>query len=426
MPKLTLVSNVAEFGLFRSLATTRPRLIASALTAGAATAAVGFGSAHYAMRLSSSVVLNMGLITLNMLLVMISAYLLALLAGDLFFPGPWREQIILGDRSYRDDVDADVSVQDHNAEFLILWFLLVLGQALLINTLSGGFFTTYNEEGYFLTRMRSEAVEDRLAALRELSDPMNVSLWENETLHEVILDGLEDVNGEVREQAAWTAGKLKLTVAQPALLELLQDREAPVDARGEAALALGRIGANEVALQALLDALQTGDSELKVWALRGLAAAKAPGVHDAIATWHNADDEELVRHVFYALRVLEDPDTRPWVRAQLELAPGGARECMLLDTYKMVANEQDVVWARRRFMEAPKEKMCERVVWEERDEAQHVLVFGDSHRLKYVKIVANSGKGREYMDWFQRIINDAQEETRVREVASQIVMQFKR
>jgi NO-binding membrane sensor protein with MHYT domain len=98
MPRIKLVTNVSEYALLRGLARTRARLVVSTLLATAAMVGFGLWSAHYVLEVSSSVGVNLGLITFNMMVMLVAAYLQTVLIGDIVFSGPWREQVILGEQ----------------------------------------------------------------------------------------------------------------------------------------------------------------------------------------------------------------------------------------------------------------------------------------------------------------------------------------
>ena len=422
MPKLKLVHNVGEFGIFKSVAGSRGTLAVAAALGVAVCVAFGWWTNGYVFERSASVGLNMLLITANMLTLMIAAYLCALLAGDVFFPGPWREQVILGDRSFKEDAEAQVVVADHSAEFLILCFLFFVGGAWGLNTAAGGFLSRYHDEGYFQVRLRADDPAERLDSMVEMADPMQASLWANGSLQDAVVGALSDTDPKVRAQAAWNAGKMEIKLAEERLRAIVVDEDEPAEVRGEAAVALAKLGPEELERAALVKMLSGAkDKETKMWALRAVALGQIVEAQPVLQEMGATDDEELMGYVFWAMRKAESPEARVYLRAELDKAGEGLRQCVLLDTLKMVATSEDVTWARKAFMRAPKEKRCDRVFWQERDESVHNVVFDDPMRVKYMKIVANSGQGAEQRVWFQRLANDRSEAERVRVVASEIL-----
>lgn len=433
MPKLKFAADVGQFGLFKSVAATRGRLIAAVVVATAASLGAGFWSADYIMERSASVGLNILIITTNMVVVMITAYLQALLVGDLFFEGPWREQVVMGDRSYRKDLDAEVVVADHQAEFMILLLALVVGNAMLVNYGAGGFIDDYHTSGFFRAKMRSSDVEEQLTALRDMTDPTQFELWENQKVREIVVDSLDDPNAEVREQAAWNAGAMKIESAREELMRMVRDTGGDPSARAEAAIALGRLAPSSEAREAIESAL--GDArtpELQLGLIRALGVMADPASFGALKPYLGApekeEDEALMIYAIWAAQETRSPAVRDYLLAELEPeqgeAPEGRRLCALLDAMKMVATSEDIIWARKRFISTPKEVSCVRVVWEERDERRQTILFSDSLRTKYMKVVANSGEAAKYRAWFQRIVNDTSEPWGVREQGSLIIKQL--
>ena len=422
MPKLKLVHNVGEFGIFKSVARSRGTLAIAALLGVAACAAFGWWTNGYVFERSASVGLNMLVITANMITIMVAAYLLALLAGDVFFPGPWREQVILGDRNFRGDEDVPVVVADHSAEFLILCFVFFCVGAVGLNMGAGGFLSRYHDEGYFQVRLRSEEAPERLDSLVEMADPMQRSLWENGSLQDAVVESLSDPDPSVRAQAAWNAGKMEVRRAERRLREIVVDEEETPEVRGEAGVALAKLNPEDLERAALVEMLAKAEGkEMQMWALRAIALGEVVEAQSVLEGMASTEDEELLGYVFWAMRKAESPQAREYLRAQLEGEGEGLRRCVLLDTLKMVATAEDVTWARREFMRAPRETRCARVFWQERDEAVHNVVFDDPMRVKYMKIVANSGQGAEQKVWYQRLANDQTEVERVRVVASEIL-----
>lgn len=430
MPQLIkLTSNVAEFGLFRSVAKTRARLIIAALTATACTIGAGLWSADFIMERSTSVVLNIAIITLNMILVMLGAYLQSMMLGDIFFKGPWREQIILGERPWIDDPDAKVVVANHNAEFMIILIMLVIGNAMLVNYGAGGFIDRYHAEGFFRARQRSPDPEERVAALQAMADPTQFELWENPNLHELVTQTLGDPTPEVRAQAAWNAGKMKIMMAQKPMIALVTSPEQPALVRAQAAIALGRLGPDDnarAAIEAALASTKKEDKALAIGLLRGVGLLGDSKSFGAVKPWTSHEDEQIMIHALWAAHKTQSPEARTWLLAELDKKPKGTRQCALLDAMKMVSTSEDVDWARKRFIYSPKNVKCERVIWEDRDETQTTILFSDTLRTKYVKIVANSGDAHKHKAWFQRIVNDNAEDWPIRETTSAILRQLEK
>ncbi len=416
MPRIKLVTNVSEYALLRGLARTRARLVVSTLVMTAATIGFGLWSANYVLNVSASVGLNLVLITANMMLMLVSAYLQTVLIGDLAFSGPWREQVVLGEAS-----DRGVSVKDHNAEFMILLLLLVVTNGVIVNVGSGGFIDVYHEEGFFRSRLRSADPTERYEALSYMTDPLNFELWELRGVQDLVLDHLDDPDRETRRVAIWNAGEMKIDRAREPLTKIFADPDEPSVVRGEAAEALGKLGNDETARGVLEEALGLEtDSRVLVGALRGLALMKSPLSWKAALPLTKVDDDDVALHAFWVLRSSGETSVRDMLHEELAKSPSAQRQCALLDTLKMVATDEDVTWARRQFGRVDPEEGCERYLWEERNERQHYVLYSDTLRVKYLKIVANA-TGAKHRAWFERLIADPAQPWRVREVASEIV-----
>ena len=236
MPRIKLVTNVSEYALLRGLVRTRARLIGSTVVATAATFFAGRWSAHYVLEVSSSVTLNLVLITCLMMLVLVSAYLQAVLVGDLFFDPSWREQVVLGQKT------AEVTVKDYSAEFMIVLMLLVVLNGVGVNAVAGGFLDTYHAEGFFRSRLRAEDPAERRAALEDISDPLNFELWENTAVRQLVLGHLRDEDLEARQIAIWNTGEMEIHAARDELIAIAKDASEPNEVRAGAAEALGQLG----------------------------------------------------------------------------------------------------------------------------------------------------------------------------------------
>lgn len=422
MAKFKLIADVSKIGLLQSLAESRSRLWLSTLVSLALTYGLGWWSAGYILNSSASVILNIFLITGNMLFLLITAFLCTVTIGDIFFTGPWREHVFL-DAVDRDESNAPVN--NHNGEFMVILLLLIIGHAVGLNVATGNFFSEYHAEGYFSVRMRSENPADREAMFRSLTDSMNYNLWERDGIQQLVIDGLSDPAPRVQEIAAWSAGHMNVQQAEDDLIALAKKDDAAPEVRREAATAVGRLSAGPAARKALESLLEPTDTpEVRVGALRGLGLLSSPLSVPAITPLFNADNERVVIHAFWAIRKIESPEARDAVRAVLDGDPDNLKKCAALDALKKVATTEDVDWARREFQRGGSELSCETRSWTERDDTKHRIVIGDSYREKLLKIVANQA-AFEYEDWFQQIVNDPSRDYRLREVANEVIRQIR-
>lgn len=420
MAKIKLVTDVSKIGLMQSLAETRRRLVISTVVAVSATYGLGFWSAHYILEVSTSVVANMFIITGNMFLVLIASFLLTVLIGDLTFPGPWRETVFLGNS--QENLD-QAPVSNHSGEFLVILLLAIVVNAFGLNVATGGFLERYHTVGYFRVWLRADEPDRRLQAFEKMTRDVNFQLWDNTEVQELVLDAFDDPSAEVREMAAWSAGKMDILQAREGLIKLVDDDNPHVAA--EAAIALGKLGLDTTARRAIESRLSATDEvTAQVGALRGLGLMGSDRSVSTVVKLIDSDDDEVMTNAFWALRKIGSEKARPAVRKSLENADSPLKRCAAFDAMKKVASDEDVLWARREYQTGDFGKPCESRVWEERDGEKRYITIGDSYREKLLKIVANQA-AREHRDWFQRIVNDRNEDDRLREVASEVIRQLR-
>ncbi len=424
MARIQLVTDVSQWGLMNWPARTRRRLQICTLVATVATVASAVGSAYFILEVSSSVLVNMALITANMFLMLVAAFLQAVFIGDLFFAGPWRERVFLGERPPADDDALDfTTVNDHNGEFIALIIVAILVNAVGLHFATGGFFQEYHDEGFFHVQMRSSNADQREAALVSISDPNNNRLWEREGLRDLIVDALEDEDPGVRRRAAFTAGSLQVLRARESLRERARE-DGDVDVRAEAAFTLGKLGRDVASLEVLMELLDPEEpSEVRLGGLRGLAQMRDPRAVEAVVEQIDDEDREVMAYAFWALARIGSSEPREEVRAVIEEEPPGFRRCAAMEGYKLVAAAEDAMWARRQFQNADPEARCEGVTFEELDERIHYVVYGESERVKWLKTVGNTDP-YEHRRWLRRLLADPEEEVHVRDVAAEILRQM--
>jgi len=409
---LKIKTNISDLGLLRSWISTRGRLLISTGLVTILSIAFGLLSALYILDSSTSVVFNLFLITLNMMVLIVASYLQAVLVGDLTFPGPWREQILLGIPS-----TSEVSVKNHGAEFTIILVLAMGVNIAAIELGSGGFFDRYHNEGFFEVRLRSDDPRERLAAFEDLRDPMNYVLWTRPRVQELITAHLNDPDDQTAAAAIWLAGHLGIEEARDALITITAESEAL--AKREALHALGKLGTHEIA-RTRLEEVSTIPSEFQISALRGLALMASPLSYDIAIGLVRAPSEDVRIHALWVVRNLGDSRARVVIRSRLDAQVSDVERCALLDTLKMVGTVEDVTWARLKFNETPMNETCPPLIWEERNEKQHYVTYSDSNRVKYLKIVANAD-AKSHLEWLRRLVNDRDEEDHVREVANEVL-----
>ena len=427
MPRIKFVTDVSQWGLLTWPARSRLRLITCTVLATAVAVAVALGSAHYILEASASVLLNLMLITTNMMVMLVAAFLQTVLVGDLFFSQDWRERIFLGNKQR--DVDAiDIAaVNDHNGEFAAILFLAIVVNAFCLNLVTGNFFSQYHDEGFFQVQMRSSSVDQRLAALESIADPVNNRLWERDGLRQLVVDGFEDPASEVRHKALWAAGALEILRSREPLMAVVGAHEDPAT-REEAAFALGKLGPHRESRE-LLESLLVEENPrpVRLGALRGLAMMGDHRSVEAVLAHIDDDDEEVMAYAFWTLARIGSDAAADDVRSILEdeSLEHGVRRCAALEAFKLVAVEEDAEWARHQFRRTDPDDRCEALTFEELNEAIHHVIWGESVRIKWLKTVGNTDPFSHHR-WIKRLISDPDEEVHLRDVAAEINRQMNR
>ena len=417
-----LITNVSEFGLLQPLARTRGRLVASALVANGLMFGVTLWVSGYINTTSTSVTLNLALITTAMFVLLATSYIEAMLAGDLFFPGRWRERVLLGQRVAIDPDSPEAlnegNYSNHNLTFLIVVAALILGNYFGLGALTGDFMETYHELGFHLTRLRSDVPEERTAALTELSKPIYREIWTDPRVPPAVAAQLDADAPEVRGWALWAAGSMKLTESLDTITAL---------ARGgspDAAVALGRMG-DKRATPALVEVLKAAtDAPMTIAALKGIAALGDPEAGAAVMPLVKAESEEVRAYAWWALGQLRHAPAR---EAALQTFKEGSPidQCAALDTLKFVPKEEDIVRFKDLFALSPKNPECEWKIWTDRQGEKHYIMWKESHRAKFMKIVFNASAMRNAIDptWFETIAVDRDQPYAIRLAASDLVRQ---
>lgn len=425
MPKIQLVTDVSQWGLLTWPAATRTRLVTTALGTTLLTLGIARLSAGFIMEISSSVLLNLFLISANMFVLLIAAFLQAALLGDLFFAGPWRERVFLGQRHLKPDHLDLTTVDDHNAEFIALIIVAILFNVFTLNLATNSFFSRYHDEGFFHVQMRSDNPDQRIAALTSIADPNNIRLWERDGLRDLIIDAFDDPSPTVRRQAIYTAGTLQVIAARPILQQLVLDPP-DIASGAEAAFTLGRLGRDQRS-RAVLERLITPSSpdEIRLGALRGLARMEDPRAVASVTEQIHDENPTIQAYAFWVLARMGSSLPAHEVRDIIETEPHGPRRCAALEAYKLVAPKEHAEFARLSFGHEAPENDCEAITFEELNERINYVVYGESARVKWLKVVGNTDP-YQFRRWLRRLLADPDEETHIRDVAAEILRQMDR
>jgi hypothetical protein len=432
-PRFKLFASAGEIGLGRRLAKTRGRLVAVVLTGTAISVAYWMLTAGFMRSHSQSVVLNLFLIGGAMLFVIVSAYLQALLAGDLLFGGDWRERVLLGKTKAVDDDEEDALTtvrrfRDRTIHFYLAFGLLLAFNYLLFGLSTGGFLSEYHDWGYFNTLLRSESSEDRVRGLRGITYPTRTEAQQAGPVRNAVVVALGDPDAEVQGWAIWVAGKLQLVEAAPALRAMVRSESLSDEVRARAAESLGQLGDEEGAnLMASLLVGSVGRDELALGLLRGLGLARLPGTAAEIARFLNVEPVEIRAHAYWALGRTGNTRFRDSLLEAVSSSDDQDR-CFAAEALKYMATRDDLVNAHTLFATAPMTP-CQGVTWVSRyhwDEDQDTrleIVVEESLRAKFLKMVFAAG-GASERDFFAAVANDMDEPEEIRALARELALRI--
>jgi hypothetical protein len=424
--KFQLITNVSEFGLFQSLAKTRLRLVIAATLATAAWYGATFWVAGFVNGRSTSVELNVVVIAASMLLLLTASYIGAMLFGDLFFPGRWRERVLLGKRIDADPNAADsldvARHQNFNLQFLIAVVVLIAGNYFGANLVTGDYMDEYHDVGFLLTQLRSDVTTDKTAALAELSTPLYRGRWQDPRVKSAIVDELDSADPEIRGWAVYAVGAAQYEDHFDRLVaELDSDSD---DTSAYAAEALGKLG-DKRAVGALITFLERSKHPRRqLGALRGLAQLKDPSAGPAIQKLTTSQFGEVQAHAFWALGQVEYHAAHPDLLALYEKG-SAAEKCGALEAMKYIPAKEDAERFKKEFVLVKDETQCPWVHWEDRDEIKTPVMYKGFFRTKFLKIIANSlvrhGKIYPERDWFVLAASDKDRPFETRKQADDIV-----
>lgn len=424
--KFQLITNVSEFGLFQGLAKTRLRLILAAAIATGAWYGATFWVAGFVNGSSTSVELNVVVIAASMLLLLAASYIGAMLFGDLFFPGNWRERVLLGKRVKVDAKSAELlDVDQHrnfNLQFLIALAVIIAGNYYGATAVTGDYLDEYHDVGFLLTQLRSADSVDKTAALAELATPLYRPRWQEPRVKAAIVDELDNPDPEIRGWAVYAAGQAKYEDHFDRLLAELDNENAETSAY--AAEALGKLGEKRATAPLVAFLGKAQDPRRQLGALRGLAQLKDPEAGPAIMPLTKSADATVQAHAFWALGQVEYHAAHPQL---LELWEKGsnAEKCGALEAIKYIPAAEDAARFKKAFVVVKDDHQCPWVHWEDRDEVKTPVMYKAHFRTKFLKIVANSlvrhSRIHPERDWFILVASDKDRPFETRKQADEIV-----
>lgn len=122
---------------------------------------------------SSSMVLDMAILTGYVALMVSAALAIAVLLGDRLFPYRWRERVVLGidvpPPDVQDPMLPPVIYQTHLGAFTMLLLTLIICLSGVLEVATSGLFAEYQRVGHMRTILRTDNTELKLELLGELS-----------------------------------------------------------------------------------------------------------------------------------------------------------------------------------------------------------------------------------------------------------------
>lgn len=421
-----LITEVGDFGLLQPLARTRGRLVMATLVANVAFIGATWLVAHYINNASTSVGLNMLLITLTMLLMLAASYIDAMLLGDLMFPGNWRERVLLG-QATRAGTDEAMSVDNHrnfNLHFLVALAFIIVGNYFAVGALSGDWLTQYHEMGFHLTRLRGDDNAEKIRALKELSKSIYAERNHERRVNNAILGELNNEDEEVRRWAMYAVRKAGLIDAYDALKGQLSAGQ--VQTRADAALTLGLLN-DKRATPHLTQVLATAtDSKPQLLgALRGLARLGDPEAGPAIIPLTDHADPEVRATAFWTLGKIKHVAAHDLALKRYETSEDAIDRCAALETLFRIPRPEQVQKFKDFFLLNREDPECQYIIWEEYNGDKEYIMYKETHRAKFLRYVANAVGGEE-RDWFTFVAADKERPYNLRFLAGQIIKEIDR
>lgn len=432
--KWRLAPRVADLGYSKVIAASRGRLLGSALASTAVVLVGGTLLFGWMRDSSQSAGLNIGIIGLLFCVVVVAAYIDALALGDLFFPGRWRERVLLGKQFEAKDWEEERAlVQEYNAPFYVIWVLCIALLGYGVELASGGFLSYYQKIGFTLVLLRSDDPNDRVMGLEKVVNPFSEAQWENEELHEAISRLVLDPDKRVQALAVYAVGRLGVFAGAEDTLEVFKTSD-DLELRREAAQALGRLGWAQ-GVNALSHRLSAKNltREEALGALRGIAFSGDARMGRAVARFiQKCDapaelrDEEVVVTGFWAIAQIADESSRELAlnfAAGKLCDPGPRIRCAAAQALERIATVEDIPAMQRIFDATDPSQECEPYYWRYREEKMLALFDDGPLRAKFVKAVGNR-KSVDSYEWIWRVGSNTDENIYTRATAEAYARAF--
>lgn len=432
-PKFRVFAEVSELGIGSRFAKSRGRLLGFSIGLTALFVTYSVFSSNYMRTGASSTGLNLILISLAMLFILVVTYFQSLMAGDLCFPGPWRERVILGQKQELDSEEALLSgiskFKDFTLAFYLVFIVLLAFNYLAYGWVTGGFLSEYQEWGYQYTLLQDEDPDSRIRGVRNIVHPLRYEAQQEDTIRQAMIVLLDDPDDEVKAWTLWAIRELNVYSARPRLREMVVDADLSDVIRADVAEALGQLADVEGArLMAELLADSVGRDELALGLLRGLGLARVETTAPFISPFLSVTPVDVRSHAFWALAMTGNTDYRS---AMIELIEEGdeLERCLAAEAMKFLAEPEDLVTAHAWFA-AGSDVMCTGVVWTEPyhwDEGYQFhreIIIEESLQAKFLKIVFTAG-GVNQREFFLELATDPRQSGEIQMLARELARRIR-
>lgn len=351
-----------------------------------------------------------GIVALQLALVALAAYLVAMTIGSLSFGEGWRDRYLVTYTPLRPK-DPESYLERIADKTLPFWTFFVGAFAVLAvsaHMAGGGYLFQFTGRGYALAEFRSSSPTSQVKGMRAIVANDLDRFLAPDALRERLRTLLVSDSPAVTAQAAWTAGRLKLVSLDRALHPLLD--HADDDTRIEAAIAIGQLAtsAGIRALDARFDTLihHPGTDEA---VLVALGLTRRPEAGRTIAA-HFTSIPDDVRHLaVWAMGESEDLCTQHIVLRETDEDRPLALRCAAMNAMKRLSSVESVETLNQRFL--GDDPWCPLEVWKGRSAIlyQHdfyrIVTSAERFHEKTMDALFNAA-APDLRDWLTDIVND--------------------
>ena len=429
--QIDIVPNMYELGIFKQTLLSRKRLRVTALIAVIALTGAFLGAGLFIRYGSTSGILDGFLIVSLYLAAIVVGYLVALVIGDVFFAGPWREKMARGDKFIPEDLeDQKALLKNKNIYFIFIWLGSIVGLIFGCDFATGANILWYQSVGGSIVSMRSADPTERASVLKTLSNPFHSNRWSDEEVRSAARALVLDPDPEVRARAAYFAGRAKIAESTEDLMTALRDENNTPHARAEAAIALGRMEwqpARALLLSVMRNTFENShqDTELVPAVLYAFYSLKDSLIQQQALSMLeiclSARDcsSEILQYTFFYLKTLQIKEASKMAFRYLEAESiTDEMRCLATDSLRFTASKSDVPALKREFEKAPMDFECPVIYRKYHEEAAIMMFERDPLRSLLLRAIGNQSKddGADF-DWIWMVGSNPKENAATRKVA---------